>query len=63
MEGGLNGFLEDLIISFSFQDVSLGGAVVEVDAFEIVLNFVKNGLELSIAMEVADVESIAIVES
>ena len=62
MESGLDAFLEDAIVLLSFWYVSLQRTIVEVNVFEVVFNFFKNGAELSVTIEIADVKPVAAVQ-
>ena len=62
MVGGPDAFLKNTIVSFGFRNMSLGRAEMEVDTLEVILDFIKDSLELVIAVEVADLKTIAIVQ-
>ena len=50
MVGGPDAFLKNTIVAFGFRNMSLGGAKMEVDTLEAILDLIKDRLELVIAV-------------
>ena len=58
-----NVFLENTVVSFSFGDMGLSSTEMKSDSLKVVLYLFKDGAELPVAIEIADVEPVAVVQS